>query len=160
MSVTEQKGFALVMCLLLLPSAILLFLICRQILFFNYVKNDILQNCFLISLKQMEQIESQNSSPFSVTDAEAELRQALLKRFTELTQKESNEFFKMHLKFDSIQIVDGAASLHNIESHARLQLGVNGFGPKFKNFEQTYKCGAYLKWKDSKKVYGITAVKF
>lgn len=160
MKASTQKGFALVMCLLLLPFGLFLYLVCRQILFFNYVKNEILQDCFTASLIQVENVIWENRLQFSEGEATADLQRLLTDKFLKLTNNSKNDFFKLKLKFNPTLPADMKTSLEKIESSVNLQLGVMNRNSKFKNFEQRYRCGAYLKWKESKKFYGITAVRF
>ena len=152
-----KKGFALISTLLFLPLALSVLFVSIQLLFYNKIKNEILQDCLLLSLDGVEQL-SVDSKNFSDLDLKLSLR--LQNKFEQLIKPAPLSFFSIALKFEPFQKPNLNASQGHIELATNLQFEVYSKNVNFKNFSQTFKCGAFLKWKDSKKNYGIIAVKY
>lgn len=150
---TNHKGFALVSTLLFLPLALVILITSVQLLFFNKVKNELLQDCFLQSL---ESVESGTNSH----DSSEKLNDYLNTKFKLLTATAPLNFFVIDLKFEPVQKTNLPSNEDLIERATLLQLSVTSKNINFKSFSQSFKCGAFLKWKDSKKIYGIIAVKY
>lgn len=150
---SHDKGFALVSTLLFLPLALMLLVLCVQLLFFNKVKNELLQDCFLQSLESVES-GSQNHS------ATEQLNDDLTTKFKALAELAPVDFFVIDLKFEPVQNTNASSNDDFTELSTRLQLSVISKNINFKSFSQSFQCGAFLKWKNSKKTYGIIAVKY
>jgi hypothetical protein len=148
-----QRGFALVSTLLFLPLALTLLVFSVQFLFFNKVKNELLQDCFL---KSLERIEVDKVS----TRSKEELNTFLDKKFKVLNRLAPLNFFVIDLKFETVQTTDPPLINDLTELATHLQLSVLSKNINFKSFRQNFKCGAFIKWKNSKKSYGIIAVKY
>ena len=148
-----RRGFALISTLLFLPLALTLLIFSVQLLFFNKVKNELLQDCFL---KSLESLEGDKVS----TSSKEELNSFLDKKFKVLNRLAPLNFFVIDLKFEPVQTTDQFLINDLTELATHLQLSVLSKNNNFKSFSQSFKCGAFLKWKDSKKNYGIIAVKY
>lgn len=147
------KGFALVSTLLFLPLALTLLIFSVQLIFYNKVKNEILQDCFLQSLDNVER------GAVSISSTE-ELNAFLDKKFKVLMRLAPLNFFDIDLKFEPVQTTNPPLISDLTELATHLQLSVLSKNINFKSFSQRFKCGAFLKWKNSKKIYGIIAVKY
>lgn len=148
-----HQGFALISTLLFLPLAFTILIFCTQLLFFNKVKNALLESCFLYSI---EVVESQLSSDSKA----AYLNAVLIEKFELLTKSVPLNFFMIDLKFEPIQTTNFITNESSVELSTKLQLSVLSKNNNLYGFTQSYKCGAYLKWTDAKKFYGIIAVKY
>lgn len=149
----SKKGFALISTLLFLPLALMVLVFCAQVLFFNKMKNEILEDCFLYSI---ENVGAHAAGSLSVEG----LNHVLLEKFKKLNSQAPFAFFNVDLKFNKAQRSDSVDKTNLTEMATVLQLSLTSQNINFKNFNQIFKCGAFLKWKDSKKFYGIIAVKY
>lgn len=149
----NKKGFALISTLLFLPMALTLLIFCVQLLFFYKIKNELLQECFLYSLENVNRSADQKHQGSG-------LNGHLVEKLTELSRTAPISFFRIKLEFEPVQMTNLANDHKFLELASHLQLSVISLNVKFESFTQSFKCGAFLKWKDSRKVYGIIAVKY
>ena len=161
----SKRGFALISTLLFLPLALAILIYSVQLVFYTKVKNEILQDCFLHSLEKLERLESRDQlkmpqeNAVSLNDLTG-LNLTLLKKFETLAKHSPINFFVLVLKFAPIQNTNSKSSKEVLELATYLQIEVQSKNTKFNSFSQRFKCGAFLNWKDSKKNYGIIAVKY
>lgn len=149
----NHQGFALISTLLFLPLAFTILIFCTQLLFFNKVKNELLESCFLYSIEVVESQLTSNSKS-------ADLNAFLNKKFELLTKSTPFNFFMIDLKFEPIQTANFTTNESSVELATKLQLSVLSKNIYLNSFSQSFKCGAYLKWTYTRKFYGIIAVKY